>query len=194
MVIWKWEIIIIILIIKSVVLLDKLVVQTKKETRGPWALTLCLVTCQTGTSYWGDFWKCTESHQNPLKHSSVKSTICKHLILTPKPQFSSVSLSRQLFSRYQIVENQKCTEWLQTDLEHLPVKSTLYTLNTYPWAQIFIHFAVQPATFEIQGCGKIDNALIDLRMTLNTEYWPQGPNFHLFQIISIHLVINVVFI
>ena len=36
-------------------------------------------------------------------------------------------------SRYKVVTNWKCTEWPQTDLEHLTGKSTLHALNTYFW-------------------------------------------------------------
>ena len=35
-------------------------------------------------------------------------------------------------SRYNVVKNRKCTAWLQTELEHLRIKSTLHTVNTYP--------------------------------------------------------------
>ena len=35
------------------------------------------------------------------------------------------------FSRYKVPENQNCTELPQTELEHIKVKSTLHTLNTY---------------------------------------------------------------
>ena len=52
--------------------------------------------------------------------------------LPKKPKFQSVSLYDQQFSRYKVAENRKCTEWPQTDLKHLTVKSTLHTLNTYP--------------------------------------------------------------
>ncbi len=33
---------------------------------------------------------------------------------------------------YKVSENRKCTEWPQTELEHVAVISILYTLNTYP--------------------------------------------------------------
>ncbi len=48
----------------------------------------------------------------------------------PRRKFHSVSLYNQPFSRYKFVENQKCTEWHQNHLNHLTVKSTVYTLNT----------------------------------------------------------------
>ena len=50
------------------------------------------------------------------------------------PKFWSVSLSDRQFLRGKAVENwknKKCTEWPQTDLEHLKDQSTLYTQNTY---------------------------------------------------------------
>ena len=60
----------------------------------------------------------------------------------PRPTFSSVSCYKQPFSRYKVVENQKCTELPQAALEHLTVTSTLYTFNTYPEAQISLRFAL----------------------------------------------------
>ncbi len=68
--------------------------------------------------------------------------------------FQSVLLYDQPFSRYRFFENRKCTEWPQNDLTHLSVKSTLYTLNTHPEAQISIRFALRQAIFEILACGK----------------------------------------
>ncbi len=46
-------------------------------------------------------------------------------------KFWFVSPYDQRFSRYKVAKNQKCTEWPQTELEHLTVKSTLFTLNIY---------------------------------------------------------------
>ena len=43
----------------------------------------------------------------------------------------------QMYNMYKVGENRKCTEWPQTELEHLTVKSTLHTLNTYPWGPKF---------------------------------------------------------
>ncbi len=45
---------------------------------------------------------------------------------------------------YKVGENQKYTEWPQTEFDQITVKSTLYTLYTYPKAQILVRFAWQP--------------------------------------------------
>ncbi len=38
---------------------------------------------------------------------------------------------------YKVGENRKCTEWPQTELEHLTVQTTIHTLNIYPWGPNF---------------------------------------------------------
>ncbi len=53
------------------------------------------------------------------------------MLLTLTSKFSSILHYDQWFSRYKVAKNRKCTKWPQTELEHLTVKSTLYTLNTY---------------------------------------------------------------
>ena len=56
------------------------------------------------------------------------------------PKFWSVFLYDLPFPRCnmnKVGEKRKCTEWPQTELEHLTVKSTLYTLNTYLWGSNF---------------------------------------------------------
>ena len=42
--------------------------------------------------------------------------------LLPRPKFWSVSLYGYMFLRHKIIENPKCTDWAQTDLEYLTVK------------------------------------------------------------------------
>ena len=74
--------------------------------------------------------------QNYPKHLTSQVS-CIHWILIPEPKFHSDSLYDQPFSRYKIVENRKCTEWPQNNLKFLTVKSTLYTLNTHPKAQVW---------------------------------------------------------
>ncbi len=68
---------------------------------------------------------------------------------------------------YKATKNWKCTEWPQTELEDLTVKSTLYTLNTWPW-NIFIFFSLRSAISEIQGRQKMGNAPNDPKLSLNT--------------------------
>ncbi len=65
-----------------------------------------------------------------------------------KPKLWSVSLYDQRFSRYTVTENRKCTKWLQIDLGHLTVKSSLYTLITYPKAQHLVPFALRLSVSE----------------------------------------------
>ncbi len=97
--------------------------------------------------------------------SQTYSIYTKYLPLRPK--VSSVLLYDHPFPRYKFAENRKCTEWPQTELEHLTGKSTLYTLNTYPEAQILVRFALWLAVFEIQG-RQNGNAPNDPKLNLNT--------------------------
>ncbi len=57
-----------------------------------------------------------------------------------------------------VVENwksRKCTEWPQTDVEHVTIKvPCVHCVSTYPRGRILVHFAITPAIFEIQGCRK----------------------------------------
>ncbi len=46
-------------------------------------------------------------------------------------------------------KSRKCTECPQTQVEHLTVKSTLYTSNTYPWGPNLVRFALWPAVSKI---------------------------------------------
>ncbi len=43
---------------------------------------------------------------------------------------------------YKVGENRKCTEWPETEIEYLTVKSTLYTPNITPEAKILVGFAL----------------------------------------------------
>ena len=70
---------------------------------------------------------------------------------------------------YKVFENQQCTEWPQTELEHVTDKSTLYTLNTYPDAQILVRFALRPAVFKIQGRRKTEMHWMTPKLNLNTN-------------------------
>ena len=74
---------------------------------------------------------------------------CIHWIFTHKAQISSVSLWPATL-RYKI------------NLEHLTVKSTLYTLNIYPWGPNFHLFHSTTNRFQDTKLLKIGNALNDL--------------------------------
>ncbi len=69
------------------------------------------------------------------------------------------------YSRYKVVENWKCTQWRQDDLNHLRVKTTLYTLETHHRGPISLRCTLWPPIFEIQGCWKLE-------MYRMTSEWP----------------------
>ncbi len=129
-------------------------------------------------------WIWTLSSQKYFIH-----TICLPL----RPKFCSVLLYKWSFPRYnmyKVGENRKCTEWPQTELEHLTVKNTLYTLNTYPWRPNFGPLRSTISRMWDKTCtrsAKIGNAPNDPKLNLtvkSTLYtlksYPWGPNFHLF--------------
>ncbi len=60
----------------------------------------------------------------------------------------SILLHDHWFSRHKVGENRKCTEWPQTELEHLTVNSTLYTLSTYPWGPNVGPFRLTKSCFQ----------------------------------------------
>ncbi len=68
-----------------------------------------------------------------------------------------------------IVENQKCTQWPHNDLNHLSVKSTLYTLNAYPRGTNFTPFRSTTIRFRDTGFSEIRNA---------PTKWPQNDLKH----------------
>ena len=84
--------------------------------------------------------KCTKSEwtQTDLEYLTVKSTT--HQAHTPEGQifdpFSSTTSRFWDTRTLKIGKNRKCTEWPQTVLVHLTVKSTPYTLNK--WSEWFI--------------------------------------------------------
>ena len=59
-------------------------------------------------------------------------------------------------------------QWPQTELEHLTVKTTLYTLNTYPWGPNFSPFHSTTSSFQDTGSLKIGNAPNDPKLSLDT--------------------------
>ena len=103
---------------------------------------------------------------------------------SPRPKFHSVSLYDRPFLRYNIIENRKCTQWPQNDLMNLTVKSTLYTLNAHPEAQISLRFAlhVQPAVFEIQGPNftrfTLRSAVFEIQCCRKSEMHWMTPKWH----------------
>ncbi len=84
---------------------------------------------------------------------------------------------RLAVSEIHVSENRKCTEWPQTELEDLTVKSTLYTLNTYPWGPNFCPFRSTISRFQDKTytrTAKIRNAPNDPNWTwrLNSQKYP----------------------
>ena len=101
----------------------------------------------------GENQKCTEWPQTELEHLAVKSTLCTLNTYPWGPNFgpfcSTISCFRDT-NMYKIGENRKCTEWPQTELKHVRVKSTLYTLYIItPEAQILVRFALRPAVSKV---------------------------------------------
>ncbi len=108
-----------------------------------------------------------------------------------RPKLRSVLLHNKRFSRYKVAENWKCTEWPQTELEHLTVKSTLYTLNTYPRGPNFDPFLSMTSHFwDTKGLQKSEMHQMTSKWTwtLNSQKYhvhtvntsPWGPNYGLF--------------
>ena len=95
------------------------------------------------------------------------------------------------FRDIRLRENRKCTEWPQTEVEHLTVKVLCIHIIISPEAQIVVRFALRLAVYEIQyvqlSLAKIgiapNNLNLNLKLltvkgtlyTLNTYLW--RPNF-----------------
>ncbi len=78
--------------------------------------------------------------------------------------FNVFCLTRWLCST---IENLKCTEWSETDREHLMLKNTLY-IQSIPEVQMLVHFALWPAVYKIQDCWKSK----EIQMNQMTAEWP----------------------
>ncbi len=104
--------------------------------------------------------------------------------LPPGPNFGPFR-STTAVPRYKAVKNWKCTEPPQTELEHLTAKSTLYTLNAYPWGPNLGLFRSTNTRFRDTRSSKIGNAPSDpkLNWPLNSQKYltlstyPWGPHF-----------------
>ena len=67
-----------------------------------------------------------------------------HWILIPSgATFHPFFSYDQQFPRYNVAQNQKCTEWNQNEFKHSTDKSNLYALNTYPGDANSFHFALR---------------------------------------------------
>ncbi len=88
-----------------------------------------------------------EVHRITLDWSKTLNGVCIYKVLTPEAQILARFAQRPAFSRNKVVETSKRTEWLQTDLEHLTVKSTLY-LRAYPRGPKFGPFRSTSSHFQ----------------------------------------------
>ncbi len=93
----------------------------------------------------------------------------EHLPL--RPRFWSISLYDQPFPRYKLYKvgkNRKCNDWPQINLQHLTVKSTLYTLKTYPRGPNVRPFRSTISHFRDTRSRKIGNAPNEPKLNLMT--------------------------
>ena len=81
------------------------------------------------------------------------------------------------------VKNRKCTNWPQTGIEHLTVKSAPYTLNTYPWGPNFGVFCSNTSRFWDTRSSKIEKCTewaqtelenLTVKITLYTLHTPKA--------------------
>ncbi len=84
-----------------------------------------------------------------LTLNSTRSKVFMYVLLVSLSlKFHPIFLNNQLFSRHKVVDNQKCASWPRNDLEHLIVKSTLYTLNTNLRGPYFCSFHSTTSCFQ----------------------------------------------
>ena len=115
--------------------------------------------------------KCTEWPQTELEHLTVKITPCTLNTYPWGPilvRFALRVFVSEIQYVYKVGENWKGTEWSQIELEHLTVKSTLYTLCTYPRSPNFGTLRSTTNRFHDTSSSKIGNAPNDLKLNLNT--------------------------
>ena len=72
---------------------------------------------------------CTEQSHIELENLTIKSILytCTINTYTRGPTFGPFHYMKWQLSKYKVAKNLNCTKWPQTELEHLAVKSTLYT-------------------------------------------------------------------
>ncbi len=100
-------------------------------------------------------------------NSQKYSIYTKYLPLKSK-FFSVLLLFSRFWDTYKVAENRKCTQWPQTELEHLTVKSLYIHYMPIPEAQILARFALRSAFFMIQGRQKSEMHWMTSGQTLNT--------------------------
>ncbi len=71
---------------------------------------------------------------------------------------------------YEVGKNRKYTEWPQTELEDLTVKSTLHTLFTYPWGQNFGLYRSTTSRFREQDFPRLPNQRIQKVASPSEKY------------------------
>ena len=82
---------------------------------------------------------------------------------------------------YKVGENWKCTKLPQIELEHLTVKSILYTLNTYCWGPNFGPFCSMVSRFRDTTCTRL------VKMHQMTPHWTWTFNGQKYSIYTQHL-------
>ncbi len=116
-----------------------------------------------------------------------------HWILIPSgATFHPFFSYDQQFPRYNVAQNQKCTEWNQNEFKHSTDKSNLYALNTYPGDANSFHFALRQKYLRDTRLLKTKNmhymtsgwpwTLNCQRYPVSTRYLPQGSKFHFFSL------------
>ncbi len=125
-----------------------------------------------------------------ITHLTVKST-CIHWILIPGAQILLHFGLRPAVFEIQGCRKSECTEWPQTDPKGLTVKSTQYTLNTYPprpkfsSVSLYIRFS-RYNTAENRKCTEWLQNYIEHLIVKRTLYtlhtYPMGPIFSSFSL------------
>ena len=87
--------------------------------------------------------------------TEVSKVPCVHIMLTPEAHASPLFALRPASFEIQVFRKSKWTKWPQNDINHLSVKSTLYTLNTHPRGPNFTPFRSTTSHFRDTGLSKI---------------------------------------
>ena len=124
---------------------------------------------------------------NSLTVKSILYTYTKYLLWGPRLTINRLrdTTCTTRYNMYKVSKNRKCTELPQTELGHLTVKSSLYTINTYIRSPDFHPFCSTTNTrYKVaknQKCTKWPQTELEqltVKSTLYTRHtYPWGPNF-----------------
>ena len=117
-------------------------------------------------------WKYTEWPQDDLEHLTVKKkkkVPCIHWTFAPESQIlNRFAVRASIRFRGKVVENRKCTEWPQTDFEHLTDKGVpVYTEHLPTRGPNVGPFRYTISRFWDTRLSKIGNVPDYLRLSLN---------------------------